>query len=248
MYAKPYTTRVDRLKMHAGYQPLKFQQFDGKGNPKQHIAHFVETCNNADTDGDLMVKQFLCLLKGNAFDWYTDIKPGSIDSWMQLKQDFLNHFYSTRRTVSMAKLSNTRQWKDEPVIDYIDYWRNLSLNCRDRLFKVFTIEMCIHGMHSGPHYILQGIQPKTFDKLMTKAHNLEINLGGQEPPVPDPRKQKENQEVKKGGKFPTKSKKKEARVVSVAPVKIVAKATKKENEKVNARQEQRGRKAALREM
>ncbi|KAL0295372.1 UNVERIFIED_CONTAM: hypothetical protein Sangu_3199900 [Sesamum angustifolium] len=33
------------------YQPPKFQQFDGKGNPKQHVAHFVETHNNAGTYG-----------------------------------------------------------------------------------------------------------------------------------------------------------------------------------------------------
>ena len=32
MYAKPYTARVDNFKMPAGYQPPKFQQFEGKGN------------------------------------------------------------------------------------------------------------------------------------------------------------------------------------------------------------------------
>ncbi|WMV33604.1 hypothetical protein MTR67_026989, partial [Solanum verrucosum] len=49
MYAKPYTVRIDNFKMSAGYQPPKFQQFEGKRNPKQHVAHFVETCNNAGT-------------------------------------------------------------------------------------------------------------------------------------------------------------------------------------------------------
>ncbi|TYK07547.1 ty3-gypsy retrotransposon protein [Cucumis melo var. makuwa] len=39
MYSKPYTKRIDNLRMPFGYQPPKFQQFDGKGNPKQHIAH-----------------------------------------------------------------------------------------------------------------------------------------------------------------------------------------------------------------
>ena len=42
--------------MTVGYQPPKFQSFDGKGNPKQHVTYFVETCNNASTDGDLLVK------------------------------------------------------------------------------------------------------------------------------------------------------------------------------------------------
>ncbi|KAK4406583.1 hypothetical protein Sango_0664800 [Sesamum angolense] len=67
-YSKPYTQRIDNLKMPMGYQPPKFQQFDGKSNPKQHVAHFVESCNNAGTYGDHLVKQFVRLLKGNAFD------------------------------------------------------------------------------------------------------------------------------------------------------------------------------------
>ena len=70
MYSKPYTKRIDNLRMPLGYQPPKFQSFDGKGIPKQHVAHFVETCNNVGTGGDLLVKQFVRSLRGNAFDWY----------------------------------------------------------------------------------------------------------------------------------------------------------------------------------
>ena len=43
LYSKPYTKRVDNLRMPNGYQPPKFQQFDGKDNPKQHVAHFIKT-------------------------------------------------------------------------------------------------------------------------------------------------------------------------------------------------------------
>ncbi|KAI4372914.1 hypothetical protein MLD38_011095 [Melastoma candidum] len=68
-YYKPYSRRIEGLKMPVGYQPPYFRQFDGKGNPRQHVAHFVETCNNAGTDGDWMVKQFVRPLKRNAFDW-----------------------------------------------------------------------------------------------------------------------------------------------------------------------------------
>ncbi|XP_049397362.1 uncharacterized protein LOC125861536 [Solanum stenotomum] len=84
--------------MPAGYQPPKFQQFEGRGNMKQHVARFVETCNNAGRYGDYLVKQFVRSLKGNAFDWYTDLEPNSIDSWEQLEHEFLNRFYSTRHT------------------------------------------------------------------------------------------------------------------------------------------------------
>jgi len=77
LYAKSYTKRVHALYMRCGYQPPKFQQFDAKGNPKQHVVHFIEKCNNAGTDGDFMIKQFVWTLKGIAFDWYTHLEPES---------------------------------------------------------------------------------------------------------------------------------------------------------------------------
>ncbi|KAA0065851.1 retrotransposon gag protein [Cucumis melo var. makuwa] len=67
------------LRMSLEYQPSKFQQFDGKGNPKQHIAHFVETCENAGSRGDHLV------------------------SWEQLEKKFLNRFYNIRRTKCAPK-------------------------------------------------------------------------------------------------------------------------------------------------
>ncbi|KAL0463617.1 UNVERIFIED_CONTAM: hypothetical protein Slati_0249300 [Sesamum latifolium] len=77
-YSKPYIQRIDNLKIPMGYQPSKFQQFDGKGNPKQHVAHFIETCNNVGIYGDHLVKNFVRSLKGNAFDWYTDLEASSL--------------------------------------------------------------------------------------------------------------------------------------------------------------------------
>ena len=109
LYTKPYTKRIDALHMPYGYQPPKFNQFDGKGNPKQHVAHFIEMCNNAGTSSDLLAKQFVRTLKGIAFDWSTDLLPESVDSWEQMEHEFLNRFYSTQRTVSMTELTNTKQ-------------------------------------------------------------------------------------------------------------------------------------------
>ena len=84
------------------------------------MAHFIETCNNAGTDDDLIVKQFVRTLKGITFDCCTDPEPKFIDSWGQMEQEFLNRFYCAKRTVSMSELTNTKQWKDKPVLDYIN--------------------------------------------------------------------------------------------------------------------------------
>ena len=79
-----------------------------------------------------------------------------------MKHEFLNRFYSTQRIVSMTKLTNTEQWKDEPVLDYVNCWRSLSLECKDCLSETSAIEMCAQGMEWDILYALQVNKPKTF--------------------------------------------------------------------------------------
>ena len=95
----------------------------------------------------------------------------------------------------MVELTNSKEWKEELVINYIQCWRNLSLNCKDQLSKTSDIEMCIQGMHWGLSYILQGIKARIFEELATRAHDIELSIssnGNQGLPIQGLSKGKEN--------------------------------------------------------
>ena len=142
------------------------------------------------------------------------MEPESIDSREQLKKEFLNRFYSTRRTISMMKLTNTKQIKGEPVIDYINRWRALSLDCKDQLTKLSVVEMCTQGMHWGLLYILQKIKLHTFEELETRAHDMELSIasrGTKYLPVLEVKKDKKEM---KGAEKIVKSNVKESMVVN----------------------------------
>ena len=76
----------------------------------------------------------------------------------------------------MTERPNTKQWKDEPVLDYINLWRPLSLKCKDRLSEPSAVEMCAQGMEWDLLYVLQMSKPRTFQELVTKAHDMEMTI------------------------------------------------------------------------
>jgi len=47
-----------------------------------------------------------------------------------------------RHIVSIKELTNSRQWNNELVINYINHWRSLVLKCEGHLSKSLTVEMC----------------------------------------------------------------------------------------------------------
>jgi len=76
----------------------------------------------------------------------------------------------------MTELTNTKQWKDEPVLDYINRWRALSLECKDRLSEASAVEMCTQGMHWDLLYVLQMCKSMTLQELETKVHDKEVTI------------------------------------------------------------------------
>ena len=112
--------------------------------------------------------------------------------------------------------------------------------------------MYIQGMQRGLCYILQGFKPRTFEKLDTQAHDMELSIavnGSQWLLFQDPYKGEIKPNNRKGGnKSFSKLNTKDSMAIITAPVKISAKSKKKEVENVDSMQEKWRKKLTLEEM
>ena len=120
--------------------------------------------------------------------------------------------------MSIMELTNTKQWGNELVVDYINRWCSLSLDCKDGLSEISAVVMCIQGIHWGLLYILQGIKPQTFKELAARAHDMELSIashGSTNPPILEESKK----EVRKNDRN-AKISLKDPMTVNVAEVKV----------------------------
>ncbi|KAA0035918.1 ty3-gypsy retrotransposon protein [Cucumis melo var. makuwa] len=77
----------------------------------------TQTVKNTDKGKTVMQEIHL---RGNAFDWYTDFEPESINSWEQLERDFLNRFYSTRQQLLENQLIQLPECKQPEQVGKVD--------------------------------------------------------------------------------------------------------------------------------
>lgn len=74
------------------YKPLKFEMFDGTGDPMVHLRTYCDKLVGVGKDERIHMKLFMRSLKGDALSWYISQDPKKWSSWVGMASDFMDRF------------------------------------------------------------------------------------------------------------------------------------------------------------
>ena len=94
--------------------------YDGTTDPLDHLEVYRSRMRIQGATDALLCIAFSATLKATAQTWYTRLEPGSIDSFVQLEEQFLAHF-SARRWMPCEpdSLFAIRQQDKESLRDFL---------------------------------------------------------------------------------------------------------------------------------
>nr|XP_027090344.1 uncharacterized protein LOC113711376 [Coffea arabica] len=97
------------VQLPLGFKIPKFSKYDGTGNPKTHLRLFANKLGKPIDDENLPIRLFPESLEGDALNWYSNIKPEEMRTWLDLSTVFVRQYEyncelaSTRTTFEGTK-------------------------------------------------------------------------------------------------------------------------------------------------
>jgi len=128
-----------------------------------------------------MARLFIGTLKGIAFDWFRNLPPGSVNSWIDLETRFPSRFYEDDTELTMEKLLSIVQRKGESVRDYIEWFRNLSLMCPAGMPLPMILQTCRHNFLDQVEIRMGAVKAHMWKELVEQAEITEKSAKKFEP-------------------------------------------------------------------
>ncbi|XP_071923201.1 uncharacterized protein [Coffea arabica] len=176
------------MQLPMGFKTPKFSKYDGTGNPKTHLRMFANKLGKPIDDENLPVRLFPESLEGDALDWFSNLKPEDMRSWMDLSTAFMRQYeYNCELAPTRATLEGTKRKPSEDHKTYAKRWRKLAAKVEPpmteneiagKIINVSTLKMQLEA--------LQG-QNDSGKKSQSKGKEEETAFVGNQGPSARPR-------------------------------------------------------------
>ncbi|KAL0433341.1 UNVERIFIED_CONTAM: hypothetical protein Slati_2668400 [Sesamum latifolium] len=147
-----FTDAEDDFELKSGLVHLlpSFHGLTGE-DPHKHLKEFHVVCAGMKphgiTDKQLYLRAFPFSLKDKAKDWLYYLPSGSIETWADMKQQFLQRFFLASRTTHLRKeIYGIRQSNSESLYEY---WERFKVLVASYPHHQFTESLLIQYFYEG---------------------------------------------------------------------------------------------------
>ena len=134
MFQPPYPREIQAKPYPKGYRPPAFRMYNGRsGSAREHVIQFIDDLGIFSHDLELRIRVFSKSLEGRAYSWYAHLQPESIRTWEELVSQFCGKFFTMESRIDASDLFSLRQEYNERLEDYVQRFREKTLECRDTI-------------------------------------------------------------------------------------------------------------------
>ena len=117
--ASPFSREVKKFRLPEKFSVPRFILYDGTLDPAAHLRHFVQRMSVWGDEDFLNCRVFSSSLGDLLLRWFCSLPEGSISSWLQLRNSFLEKFQTHRVILKTdAELMALRMREDENVTQF----------------------------------------------------------------------------------------------------------------------------------
>ncbi|CAN6560869.1 unnamed protein product [Malus baccata var. baccata] len=162
----------------------KFHGFSTE-DANKHLIEFHVVCSGmrpANVDEEqVKLRAFPFTLEAKAKEWLYNLPPGSMNTWNQVKQAFLEQYFPATKAASIRKdICAIRQQHGEPFGDYYERFTHLVASCPNhQISEHLLIQYFYEGLCGTDRIMLDAASGGAFmDKTPINAKALLKNIAG----------------------------------------------------------------------
>ncbi|XP_057756489.1 uncharacterized protein LOC130975767 [Arachis stenosperma] len=167
----PFTKSVMNFKMPENLTlPSTLKPYNGIGDPNVHVTKFYTMMFMNKESDPILCRTFPTFLDGAALIWFSNLPEGSISSFDELADQFINHFAASKIYVHNSDyLSTIKQGPNESLKDYMTRFAEATNEIPN-----LNPEVHLHALKSGlrPGKFQESIviaKPRTLAEFREKA-------------------------------------------------------------------------------
>ncbi|XP_073130049.1 uncharacterized protein [Henckelia pumila] len=172
----PFSPEIIGEPLPVYFKSAKIKEYDGSADPEEHVTRFENVAMLHCYGDQIKCKVFLTTLVDSAQRWFENLEEGSIKTFKEFREVFLQHFSSSKRYKKITlSLFEIKQLNEESLRAYIKKFNRVALEmpacAPETKITAFT-----QGLREGEFFrSLVKRAPRYFEDLLAQAEKY-INM------------------------------------------------------------------------